>query len=107
MTKQRRCFSVEFKPETAALLLDQGYSHIEVCHLLGVVESAFPHWMYAQRFPQRTTDVERLRGRSRVSELHAKSKRRQQPQKRVDDEGRLRANRASQGAWPDAGHGVS
>ncbi|WP_440974373.1 IS3 family transposase [Pseudomonas koreensis] len=45
MTKQRRSFSVEFKPEAVALLLDQGYSHIEVCHLLGGGESAFPRWV--------------------------------------------------------------
>ncbi|RMO19617.1 Transposase [Pseudomonas cichorii] len=33
-------FSAEFKREAAALVLDQGYSHIEACRSLGVVESA-------------------------------------------------------------------
>ncbi len=28
MSKQRRTFSAEFKREAAALVLDQGYSHI-------------------------------------------------------------------------------
>jgi hypothetical protein len=31
MSKQRRTFSAEFKREAAALVLDQGHSHIEVC----------------------------------------------------------------------------
>jgi|TARA_R100000935_G_C2833357_1_gene166521 transposase len=36
MSKQRRTFSTE----AAALALDQGYSHIEACRSLGVVDSA-------------------------------------------------------------------
>lgn len=40
MTKQRRSFYAEFKREAAGLMLDQGYSHIEACRSLGVVESA-------------------------------------------------------------------
>lgn len=39
MNKQRRSFSAEFKREAAALVLYQGYSHIEACCSLGVVES--------------------------------------------------------------------
>lgn len=39
MTKQRRTFSAEFKRESAGFVLDQGYSHIEACRSLGVVES--------------------------------------------------------------------
>lgn len=35
MSKQRRTFSAEFKREIAALVLDQGYSHIEACRSLG------------------------------------------------------------------------
>ncbi len=35
MTKQRRTFSAEFKREAAGLVLDQGYSHIEVARSLG------------------------------------------------------------------------
>ncbi|MGZ0700652.1 IS3 family transposase [Pseudomonas piscis] len=45
MTKQRRSFSAEFKREAAALVLDQGYSHIEACRSLGVVESALRRWV--------------------------------------------------------------
>jgi transposase len=40
MTKQERSFFTEFKREAASLMLDQGYSHIEACRSLGVVESA-------------------------------------------------------------------
>ncbi|WP_404940368.1 transposase [Pseudomonas chlororaphis] len=39
MTRQRRSFSAEFKREAADLVLDQGYSQIEACRSLGVVES--------------------------------------------------------------------
>ena len=46
MTKQRRSFSAEFKREAAALVLDQGYSHIEACRSLGVVESALRRWVH-------------------------------------------------------------
>lgn len=42
MSKQRRTFSAEFKREAAALVLDQGYSHIDACRSLGVVDSALP-----------------------------------------------------------------
>ncbi len=45
MAKQRRSFSAEFKREAAALVLDQGYSHIEACRSLGVVESALRRWV--------------------------------------------------------------
>lgn len=45
MTKQRRSFSAEFRREAAALVLDQGYSHIEACRSLGVVESALRRWV--------------------------------------------------------------
>lgn len=44
MTKQRRSFSAELKREVAGLALDQGYSPIEACRSLGVVESALRHW---------------------------------------------------------------
>ena len=45
MSKQRRTFSAEFKREAAALVLDQGYSHIEACRSLGVVDSALRRWI--------------------------------------------------------------
>ncbi|MBK61286.1 MAG: IS3 family transposase [Pseudomonas sp.] len=45
MSKQRRTFSSEFKREAAALVLDQGYSHIEACRSLGVVDSALRRWV--------------------------------------------------------------
>ncbi len=35
MSKQRRTFSAEFKREAVALVLDQGYSHIDACRSLG------------------------------------------------------------------------
>ncbi|MEM8305649.1 IS3-like element IS222 family transposase, partial [Morganella morganii] len=45
MSKQRRTFSAEFKREAAALVLDQGYSHIDACRSLGVVDSALRRWV--------------------------------------------------------------
>lgn len=45
MGKQRRTFSAEFKREAAALVLDQGYSHIEACRSLGVVDSVLRRWV--------------------------------------------------------------
>ncbi|MCO3512736.1 IS3 family transposase, partial [Pseudomonas aeruginosa] len=45
MSKQRRTFSAEFKREATALVLDQGYSHIDACRSLGVVDSALRRWV--------------------------------------------------------------
>ncbi|PLB08075.1 IS3 family transposase [Pseudomonas aeruginosa] len=45
MSKQRRTFSAEFKREAAALVLDQGYSHIDACRSLGVVDSVLRRWV--------------------------------------------------------------
>lgn len=45
MSRQRRTFSTEFKREAAALVLDQGYSHIEACRSLGVADSALRRWI--------------------------------------------------------------
>ena len=45
MSKQRRTFSAEFKREAAALVLDQGYSHIEACRSLGIMDSALRRWV--------------------------------------------------------------
>ncbi|WP_172792840.1 IS3 family transposase [Pseudomonas aeruginosa] len=45
MSKQRRTFSAEFKREAAALVLNQGYSHIDACRSLGVVDSALRRWV--------------------------------------------------------------
>ena len=45
MSKQRPTFTTEFKREAAALVLDQGYSHTEVCRSLGVVDSALRRWI--------------------------------------------------------------
>ncbi|HIE2394333.1 TPA: IS3-like element IS222 family transposase [Pseudomonas aeruginosa] len=45
MSKQRRTFSAEFKREAAPLVLDQGYSHIDACRSLGVVDSALRRWV--------------------------------------------------------------
>ncbi|HBN9090027.1 IS3-like element IS222 family transposase [Pseudomonas aeruginosa] len=45
MSKQRRTFSAEFKREAAASVLDQGYSHIDACRSLGVVDSALRRWV--------------------------------------------------------------
>ncbi len=43
MSKQRRTFSAEFKREAAALVLDQGYSHIDACRSWG--DSALRRWV--------------------------------------------------------------
>ena len=40
MSKQRRSFSVEFKHDAAALVVDQGYSVAEACKSMGVGETA-------------------------------------------------------------------
>ncbi|MGE1982656.1 IS3 family transposase [Pseudomonas aeruginosa] len=45
MSKQRRTFSAEFKREAATLVLDQGYSHVDACRSLGVVDSALRRWV--------------------------------------------------------------
>jgi len=44
MTKQLRSLSAKFKRESASLVLDQGYSTIEACRSLWVVESALRRW---------------------------------------------------------------
>ncbi|MGD8105046.1 IS3 family transposase [Pseudomonas aeruginosa] len=45
MSKLRRTFSAEFKREPAVLVLDQGYSFIDACRSLGVVDSALRRWV--------------------------------------------------------------
>lgn len=45
MSKQRRSFSVEFKHDTAALVVDQGYSVAEACKSMGVGETALRRWV--------------------------------------------------------------
>lgn len=45
MSRQRRTFSTEFKREAATLVLDQGYTVVEACQSLGVVESALRRWI--------------------------------------------------------------
>tara|TARA_Y100001970_G_scaffold218722_1_gene268279 strand:- start:2221 stop:2382 length:162 start_codon:yes stop_codon:yes gene_type:complete len=45
MSKQRRSFSVEFKHDTAALVVDQGYSVAEACKAMGVGETALRSWV--------------------------------------------------------------
>jgi transposase len=45
MTRQRRSFTTEFKHEAAALVLDQGYSHIEASRAVGVGESVLRRWI--------------------------------------------------------------
>ncbi len=45
MPKQRRSFSAEFKAQTACLVLDKGYGHIEASRSVGVAESALHHWV--------------------------------------------------------------
>ena len=45
MSKQRRSFSVEFKHDAAALVVDQGYSVAEVCKSMGVGETALRRWV--------------------------------------------------------------
>lgn len=43
--KQRRSFTAEFKRDAAALVLDQGYSHIEASRAMGVGESVLRRWV--------------------------------------------------------------
>jgi transposase len=45
MSRQRRTFTPEFKREAASLVLDQGYSHADAAHSLGLVESALRRWV--------------------------------------------------------------
>ena len=45
MGKQRRSFTAEFKREAAALVLEQGYSHVQACQSLGVGETAIRRWV--------------------------------------------------------------
>ena len=45
MAKQRRTFSIEFKRDAAALVLDQGYSIAEAVKSLGVGETALRRWV--------------------------------------------------------------
>ena len=45
MSKQRRSFSVEFKHDAAALVVDQGYSVAEACKSMGVGETALRSWV--------------------------------------------------------------
>lgn len=45
MKRQRRNFSVEFKYESAALVVDQGYSLSEACRSLDVSESVLRRWV--------------------------------------------------------------
>jgi transposase len=40
MSRQRRTFTPEFKPEAASLVLDQGYSHTDAAQSFGLVNSA-------------------------------------------------------------------
>ncbi len=42
--QQRRSYSADFKRKVADLVLDQGYSHIEISDSLGVVEPTVHHW---------------------------------------------------------------
>ena len=45
MKRKRRSFSTEFKHEAACLVLDQGYSIVETCRSLDVVETALRRWV--------------------------------------------------------------
>lgn len=45
MSKQRRSFSVEFKHDAAALVVDQGYSVAEACKSMNVGETALRRWV--------------------------------------------------------------
>lgn len=45
MSKQRRSFSVEFKHDAAAMVVDQGYSVAEACKSMGVGETALRRWV--------------------------------------------------------------
>lgn len=46
MSKQRRTFSPEFKQQAAALVLDQGYRHMEASRSAGVGETVPRRWVH-------------------------------------------------------------
>lgn len=92
MTKPRRSFSAKFKRETAGLVLDRGYSHIEASRSLGVVESALRRWVNQN---QQERNGVTPQSKALTPEQH-----------RVDDAGRRLPYWAVQGASPDAGTGV-
>ena len=70
MSKQRRTFSAEFKREAAALVLDQGYSHIDACSSLGIVDSALLHWV-KQLQPERQGVSPKNKVLTKIQELEA------------------------------------
>lgn len=45
MSKQRRTFTQELKPEAACLVLDQDYSHTDAARSLGFVKSSLCLWV--------------------------------------------------------------
>jgi transposase len=75
MTKQRRSFTLEFKREAAALVLDQGYSCIEAARSLGLVESALRQWMnqlQAERNGMTPTSKALTPEQQKIQELEAR-----------------------------------
>src|SRR3569832_549945 len=78
MSKQRRTFSAEFKRDAAALVLDQGYSHLEASRSLGVVESVLRRWVrqLSQERKGVTPQSKALTPeQQKIQELEAKNKR--------------------------------
>jgi len=50
MRKQRRQFSREFKREAACMVIDQGFSIVEVCRQLDLGETALRRWVDQVKF---------------------------------------------------------
>jgi len=45
MTRQRRKFDASFKLEVVKMVRDQGLSVAEVCHSMGIGETALRRWL--------------------------------------------------------------
>lgn len=75
MSKQRRSFTAEFKREAAALVLDQGYSHLQACRSLDVGETAMRRWVDQLRLERGGTTPQGkalTAEQQRIQELEAK-----------------------------------
>jgi transposase len=72
----RRTFSIEFKHETACLVLDQDYSVREACDAVGVGETAVRRWVDQLKAERRGQTPARSRAmtpdQQRIQELEAR-----------------------------------
>lgn len=78
MKRQRRTFSVEFKHEAAALVLDEGYSISEASRSLDVSENVLRRWVHqldAERKGETPGSKALTPEQQRIQELEARIKR--------------------------------